>query len=102
MWFFQRACSDRDQSSRCKLCDRRDICTYLLQKLHQHRTPDHRMPEAVKGIDAGDEVEIDFDSGMIYNKTKGTEFKGQAFPEFMQRLINAGGLVNYINANTEK
>ena len=27
-------------------------------------------PEAVKGIDAGDEVEIDFDSGMIYNKTK--------------------------------
>ena len=59
-------------------------------------------PEAVKGIDAGDEVEIDFDSGMIYNKTKGTEFKGQAFPEFMQRLINAGGLVNYINANTEK
>ena len=49
------------------------------------------------GIDAGDEVEVDFDSGMIYNKTKGTEFKGQAFPEFMQNLIAKGGLVNYIN-----
>ena len=34
---------------------------------------------------------------MIYNKTKGTEFKGQAFPEFMQKIIAAEGLINYIN-----
>lgn len=54
-------------------------------------------PEASKGIEAGDEVEVDFDSGMIYNRTKGTEFKGQAFPEFMQKIIKAEGLVNYIN-----
>ena len=54
-------------------------------------------PEASKGIDEGD-VEVDFDSGMIYNRTKGTEFKGQAFPEFMQKIIKAEGLVNYINA----
>ena len=40
-------------------------------------------PDAAKEIEAGDEVEIDFDSGMIYNRTKGTEFKGQAFPEFV-------------------
>ena len=59
-------------------------------------------PEAAKGIEAGDMVEVDFDSGMIYNKTKGTEFKGQAFPEFMQKIIKAEGLVNYINANTTK
>jgi 3-isopropylmalate/(R)-2-methylmalate dehydratase small subunit len=54
-------------------------------------------PEAAQGIDAGDEVEIDFDSGKIYNKTKGTEFQGQAFPEFMQKIIKAEGLINYIN-----
>ena len=54
-------------------------------------------PEAAEGISAGDEVMVDFDSGMIYNKTKGTEFKGQAFPEFMQKIIAAEGLVNYIN-----
>ena len=42
-------------------------------------------------------VEVDFDSGMIYNKTKGTEYKGQAFPEFMQKIISNGGLINYIN-----
>ena len=44
-----------------------------------------------------DEVEIDFDSGMIYNKTKNEEYKGQPFPEFMQGIIKAEGLVNYIN-----
>ena len=54
-------------------------------------------PQAAKGIDAGDEVEIDFDSGRIYNKTKSEEYQGQAFPEFMQKIIKAEGLINYIN-----
>lgn len=54
-------------------------------------------PEAAKGIEDGDQVEVDFDSGKIYNKTKGTEFQGQAFPEFMQNIISNGGLINYIN-----
>ena len=58
-------------------------------------------PAAAQGIEAGDEVEVDFDSGMIYNKTKGTEFKGQAFPEFMQKIIRAEGLINYINSQAE-
>ena len=55
-------------------------------------------PEAAKGIRAGDEVEVDFDTGVIYDKTHGTQFKGQAFPPFMQKIIDAGGLINYINA----
>ena len=55
-------------------------------------------PEASKGIEAGDEVEVDFDSGVITNLTKGISFQGQAFPEFMQKIIAAEGLVNYINA----
>ena len=54
-------------------------------------------PEASRGIEDGDEVEVDFDSGVIYNRTKGTQFQGQAFPEFMQKIIRAEGLVNYIN-----
>ena len=33
------------------------------------------------------------------DKTKGTEYQGQAFPEFMQKIIKAEGLVNYINSN---
>lgn len=54
-------------------------------------------PEAVAGIEAGDEVEVDFDTGLITNITKNTTCQGQAFPEFMQKLIEAGGLVNSIN-----
>ena len=59
-------------------------------------------PEAAEGIEAGDEVEVDFDSGKIYDRTKGTEYQGQAFPEFMQKLIAAGGLVNYTNSKKNK
>ena len=55
-------------------------------------------PEAAKAIEAGDEVEVDFDNGMICNLTKGTRYLGQPFPEFMQKLIQAGGLINYINS----
>ena len=52
---------------------------------------------AARSIEAGDEVEGDFDSGIITNKTKGETYKGQSFPPFMQKIISAGGLVNYIN-----
>ena len=53
--------------------------------------------EAARSIEAGDEVEVDFDSGLITNKTKGERYQGQSFPPFMQKIISAGGLVNYIN-----
>ncbi len=52
--------------------------------------------EAVKGIDAGDEVEVDFDTGKITNVTKGKTYQGEAFPGFMQDIIKADGLINYI------
>ena len=55
-------------------------------------------PEAAKEIEAGDEVRVDFDSGTVENLTKGTSYKGQAFPPFMQKIIGAGRLVSYINA----
>ena len=54
-------------------------------------------PEAAKAISAGDEVEVDFDSGIITNKTTGESYEGQAFPPFMQKIISAGGLIPYIN-----
>ncbi len=56
-------------------------------------------PEAAREIEAGDQVEIDFDSGIIYDTTKGTQYQGQAFPEFMQKIIKAEGLINYINSS---
>jgi len=53
--------------------------------------------KAAVETEAGDDVEVDFDTGVIINHTKGTTYQGQAFPEFMQRIISAEGLMNYIN-----
>ncbi|MCR5627905.1 MAG: 3-isopropylmalate dehydratase small subunit [Lachnospiraceae bacterium] len=53
--------------------------------------------EAGKAIKAGDEVEVDFDTGKITDLTTGESFMGQAFPEFMQKIISSNGLVGYIN-----
>lgn len=55
-------------------------------------------PQAAKAISVGDKVEVDFDSGVITNITRGEVYKGQSFPPFMQDIIQAGGLVAYINA----
>ncbi len=55
-------------------------------------------PKAAQAIEAGDQVEVDFDSGVITNLTKQETYQGQAFPEFMQKIIAAEGLVNYINS----
>ena len=54
-------------------------------------------PEAAKGISAGDEVEVDFSTGEITDHTTGKKYQGQSFPPFMQKIIDAEGLVNYIN-----
>ncbi|MCI6648974.1 MAG: 3-isopropylmalate dehydratase small subunit [Lachnospiraceae bacterium] len=53
--------------------------------------------EASLKINAGDIVSVDFNSGIITDETTGEKFKGQAFPPFMQSLIDAGGLINYVN-----
>ena len=49
--------------------------------------------EASEGIHDGDKVEADLDGGVIYNKTTGKSFAVQPFPEFIQKIIQNGGLV---------
>ncbi|MBB6715391.1 3-isopropylmalate dehydratase small subunit [Clostridium gasigenes] len=51
---------------------------------------------AVKAIDAGDELEVEFSTGVIKNLTKNETYKGEGFPEFMQKIINNNGLIGYI------
>lgn len=50
--------------------------------------------EAAKDIEDGDEVEIDFDSGIITNKTKSRSYRAEPFPDFIKEIIGAGGLLN--------
>ncbi|WP_297276213.1 3-isopropylmalate dehydratase small subunit [uncultured Brachyspira sp.] len=52
--------------------------------------------EASKKINAGDEVEVDFDNGIIKNITKNESYKAEPFPEFIKNIINSNGLLNSI------
>lgn len=56
-------------------------------------------PEAAEGIKQGDEVEVDFNTGVITNVTTKKVYKAQPFPEFMQKIIAVNGLVNYVKEN---
>ncbi len=47
-------------------------------------------------IEERDEIEISFDEGLIKNRTKGEEYKYNPLPEFMQKLLDSGGLIPYI------
>jgi 3-isopropylmalate/(R)-2-methylmalate dehydratase small subunit len=53
-------------------------------------------PEASEGISEGDKVEADLDNGIIYNRTTGKSFETKPFPEFIQKIIANGGLVESI------
>lgn len=53
---------------------------------------------AAAEIREGDQVSVNFDTGIITDETTGKTYQGQAFPPFMQKLIDAGGLVPYLNA----
>ena len=54
-------------------------------------------PEASEKIQAGDDVEVDFDTGVITNHTKGETYQAQPFPPFIQDIIAKGGLFNSIS-----
>jgi 3-isopropylmalate/(R)-2-methylmalate dehydratase small subunit len=47
-------------------------------------------------IEEGDEIELSFEDGVIKNNTKKEEYKFKPLPEFMQKLLDSGGLINYI------
>jgi len=58
--------------------------------------------EDVDEMDEGDSLEMDLGSGMIKNHTKGKVYKTQAFPHFLQAIIEEGGLMNYIKKKEKK
>ena len=58
-------------------------------------------PEASEKIQSGDEVSIDFDTGLITNLTKGETYQANPFPEFIKEIIQAGGLMADIKKRQE-
>ncbi len=55
-------------------------------------------PEAAEGISAGDTVSVDFSTGVIVNETTGATFQAAPFPEFVNGIIQNGGLLNSLKA----
>ena len=59
-------------------------------------------PEAAEKINAGDEVTVDFETGVITDLTTGETFKATAFPAFINGIIENGGLLPYLKAKQAK
>ncbi len=59
-------------------------------------------PEAAQDIEDGDVVSVDVYSGVITNITKNKTYQGTPFPEFMQNIIKAEGLINYVKGRVSK
>ncbi len=55
-------------------------------------------PEAVLAIDQGDELDVDLENGVITNLTKNETYHFEKFPEFIQHIVEAGNLLNYVKA----
>ena len=51
-------------------------------------------PEAAEDIQAGDQVSVDTETGVITNETTGKQYKAMPFPEFIDNIIKKGGLLN--------
>lgn len=52
-------------------------------------------PEAAEGIEKGDRLEIDLSNGVIRNITSGVVYSIPPFPEYIQKIIDAGGIMEY-------
>ncbi len=59
-------------------------------------------PEAVDSIQAGDEVEVDLERGSITDLTTGISFAVIPYPEFMRRIVEVGGYVNFVKENLSR
>ena len=59
-------------------------------------------PEASDRIRAGDEVAVDFDTGLIENLTRGERYRAEPFPPFIKEISNHNGLRNALGAGKGK
>ncbi|MEG1930408.1 MAG: 3-isopropylmalate dehydratase small subunit [Anaerovorax sp.] len=55
--------------------------------------------EAAEKIQAGDQVTVDFETGKITNLTRSETYQAEPFPEFISKIIQCDGLVNYVKEN---
>lgn len=64
--------------------------------------PIFESPEAAAEIEEGDEILVDADTGVIENLTTGKKYTATPVPPFMQQIIAAGGLINYVKEKVKR
>ena len=96
MWFFKRTRSIAIKASGVSCVIASTFARIFYRNAINIGLPILECEEAVKSIDAGDKLEVDFSTGVIKNLTKNESYQGEAFPEFMQKIIDNDGLIGYI------
>ena len=64
--------------------------------------PIMQSPQAAEAVEDGDELEVDLEEGVIRNFTKGDEYRSEAFPKFMNELLQMGGLVPWVRQRLQE
>ena len=57
--------------------------------------------KAAAAVEGGDELDIDLEQGIITDQSRDLQFEVDTYPEFMQKIINAGGLIGYVQERLE-
>ena len=76
------------------MCNRATFARIFYRNAINIGLPIMECREASEKIDNGDEVEVDFNSGVIKNITKGESYQAEPFPDFIKEIIDKGGLLN--------
>ena len=64
--------------------------------------PIMQSPQAAEAVEDGDELEVDLEEGVIRNFTKGDQYRSEAFPKFMNELLQMGGLVPWVRKRLQE
>lgn len=100
-WNFGCGSSREHAPLAIKTCDVSCIIAKSFARIFYRNAINIGMPileceEAAEDIQPGDEVIVDFDTGVIENRTRNKTYQAEAFPEFIQNIIREGGWMNYL------
>ena len=81
---------------------RKELCAHLYRNGFNQGLPLLESAEAWEGIEDGDRVRVDLDTGEIFDLTKKKRFVAKPVPPFMQELVKHGGLIPHLRRKTKR
>lgn len=80
----------------------RQLCPYFLPQCNQHGLPVMEIGKDVEKIAAGDELDVNMAAGEIKIVNKGITIQTKPLPEFIQKIADCGGLINYVKGEHQE